>query len=139
MNCPRVNGTSIDSINRGTHVTLALVSAFAADAEFAYRLALRDRARHDNLPLVALQFALQASVNIAFTSDKLPGWMYVARDFLNFPVLYSFCYGYLFAADPAALFGGGVHPPHITSQLSLPPRRMSHLSPPIVDRIKYVL
>ena len=102
-------------MSRGTRVTLALVSAFAADAELAYRLALRDRARRDNLPLVALQFALQASVNIAFTSDKLPGWIYVTRDFLNFPILYSFCYGYLFAADPAALFGGGVGPIHPTS------------------------
>ena len=126
-------------MNGGTRVTLALVSAFVADAEFAYRLALRDRARRDNLPLVALQFALQASVNIAFTSDRLPGWVYVTRDFINFPVLYSFCYGYLFAADPAALFGGGgVHAPHITPQLSLSTRRMSHLSPPKVDRMKYV-
>ena len=59
----------------------------------------------DHFALLVVQCSLQASVSMAFSSDRLPGWMYVTRDFLNFPILYSFCYGYLYAADPAALFG----------------------------------
>lgn len=109
--------------NRGIRVTLALVSALLADAEIAFRESRQEP--RDRLPMLAVRSVLQLSIFFASKSDTVLGWMYVMRDFLNFPVLYSFCYGYLNAVDPEALFGelvGGVvfffvQPSHFRSPL----------------------
>mmetsp|Transcript_29863 Transcript_29863/g.74057 ORF Transcript_29863/g.74057 Transcript_29863/m.74057 type:complete len:173 (-) Transcript_29863:514-1032(-) len=100
--------------HRGALVSLAQGAAFLLDAEMSHQqhhlqqgqgghletlLAFKARLSH---VLEALK--LYTTLPEAPDSAELYGVM-IARDFVSFPSLYTFCYGYLLAVDPKALFG----------------------------------
>ena len=85
---------ALSPLHRGAHVSLALFAAFLADSEISYR--------HHELTVKTLFFVLNA---YTFMTADTPAWVNIMRDFVSFPCLYTFCFGYLLVVDPKALFG----------------------------------
>jgi hypothetical protein len=82
---------------------MSVSPCFLADSEIAFRitnspLSLVYGLRIDHMTYMVCQLLVGGQI------DSLPHWLNVGQDYLNTPVLYALCYGYLYMVDPAALF-----------------------------------